>query len=112
MCANTGGGATLTEKAGTPGFMAPEMIYGQGYDGFLADMWSVGIIMYVLFTMEPPFDAEAYVDFFKCPPINFRHCRIARLRGAAQDLLRQLLEFDDSDRIDAVGALQHPWFAM
>ena len=28
MCANTGGGTTLTEKAGTPGFMAPEMIYG------------------------------------------------------------------------------------
>ena len=108
----------LKTVVGTPMYIAPQVLQRSntkaavGSYTLAADMWSVGIIMYVLFTMEPPFDAEAYVDFFKCPPINFRHCRIARLSGAAQDLLRQLLEFDDSDRIDAVGALQHPWFAM
>ena len=44
----------VTEMAGTMAFMAPEVILGQPA-GFMADVWSLGIILYALLAMELPF---------------------------------------------------------
>ena len=43
-CAATAGGPTLLDLCGTPGFLPPEMIMEDSYDGFLGDMWSIGAI--------------------------------------------------------------------
>ncbi len=43
-CAATAGGANLLDLCGTPGFLPPEMIMEDSYDGFLGDVWSVGAI--------------------------------------------------------------------
>jgi serine/threonine protein kinase len=49
--------AKLNTQAGTPYFMAPEVLQGIPYDS-KADMWSLGVIAYELITLEKPFEAE------------------------------------------------------
>ena len=128
MCANTGGGTTLTEKAGTPGFMAPEMIYGQGYDGFLADMWSVGCVFLELVlghhlfeqVWMPPYDTKNFntPDVFLEKVTNMipmarsavkGRMKMKLLNGAGEDLLFQILELDPTKRRGAQDAYTHRW---
>lgn len=47
----------LTTACGTPGYVAPEILEGKPY-GSEVDMWSVGVIAYILFCGYPPFFDE------------------------------------------------------
>jgi NIMA (never in mitosis gene a)-related kinase 1/4/5 len=49
--------AKLNTTAGTPYFMAPEVLQGIPYDS-KADMWSLGVVAYELITFQKPFEAE------------------------------------------------------
>jgi len=51
----------MTEKVGTPYYTAPEILRGDGY-GPECDMWSIGVIAYILLTGSPPFYAKRPVD--------------------------------------------------
>jgi calcium/calmodulin-dependent protein kinase I len=50
----TGGEACLTTQCGTPGYVAPEILEGVPY-GTSSDMWSIGVIVYILLGGYPPF---------------------------------------------------------
>lgn len=53
----------LTNKCGTLSYVAPEVLLYQGYD-MKADMWSIGVIMYLLFYGKMPFDSEKEKDIY------------------------------------------------
>ena len=46
--------SNLHQIAGTPFYMAPEVVNGDSY-GFKADMWSIGVCLYLLLTLRQPF---------------------------------------------------------
>ena len=56
---------TLTPMAmtacGTPYFMPPEVCMGKPYDS-KADVWAIGVILYELITLRPPFNADSLVN--------------------------------------------------
>ena len=52
-----------TRLCGTPGYVAPEMLRGASYGGEV-DMWSLGVIMYVLLAGMPPFSSDNGADLF------------------------------------------------
>lgn len=105
-----------TEVVGTAHYMAPEMLFGGEYTP-AADLWSVGVLFYVLLTglMLLPKDDAKKKAFLKKPGFisrRLQNCKKLQERGLsaqARDLLEWLLQVDPEQRIAASEALLHPF---
>jgi serine/threonine protein kinase len=51
-------GKKCFEQAGTPAYLAPEIIKKTGYSGFASDMWSAGVCLYAMLVGSVPFKAS------------------------------------------------------
>ena len=93
---------------GTPNYVAPEVLMDLGYDGMAADVWSAGVILYVLLAGFLPFDEESMVDLFrKIMKAEFSYP--AWFSADAKHLLSQLLTPKVEERATMQQILQHPW---
>eukprot|EP00981_Chlorochromonas_danica_P002116 scaffold424_cov165-Ochromonas_danica.AAC.16 len=109
----TDGDYSLTDHCGTPGYIAPEILRNETY-GRPADMWSFGIILYILLGGYPPFyDKNTQVLFRKIMRGNFEFhpAYWAEVSDEAKDLISRLLNVRPADRYTVDQALAHPWFA-
>jgi len=104
----------VMQKAGTPHYMAPEMIEGS-YD-HKADLFSIGVILCQLFTGWHPFyvpgDDEAAVrsKISQPEPVQFPTEVWDAVSEDARDLCKKLLEKSPKSRLSAAQSLSHPWF--
>jgi len=103
-------GQVLTTKAGTPYYVAPQVLAGK-YD-VAADVWSLGVIMYVLLCGYPPFygenDAEVLAKV-RLGNFTFNAADWKSISDDAKDLIRCLLKMNPRDRHTAEMALNHVW---
>jgi len=103
-------GKPLTTKAGTPYYVAPQVLAGK-YDQS-SDMWSCGVIMFVLLCGYPPFygDSDAQV-LAKVRKGEFTFVKEdwKSVSDDAKNLITGLLRMNVSDRTTAAQALTHPW---
>eukprot|EP00928_Gymnodinium_smaydae_P018456 TRINITY_DN17022_c0_g2_i1.p1 TRINITY_DN17022_c0_g2~~TRINITY_DN17022_c0_g2_i1.p1 ORF type:complete len:507 (+),score=172.99 TRINITY_DN17022_c0_g2_i1:91-1611(+) len=100
----------LTTKAGTPYYVAPQVLAGK-YDQ-LSDMWSCGVIMYVLLCGYPPFfgDSDAEVlSKVRLGNFSFNTTDWKNVSEDAKNLIRMLLKMNSRDRYTAEQALNHEW---
>jgi calcium-dependent protein kinase len=94
-------------------YMAPEVI-NKNYNN-KCDLWSCGVVLYILLSGRPPFDGEKDADVFKrilackydltSPP--FDTCS-----NEVKDLIRKLLVIEPYKRLSTEEALNHPWFKI
>lgn len=90
---------TAKTVAGSPYYMAPEVLLMQGHDT-QADWWSLGILIYEMLTGLPPFyseDAKKAYQNLLTKAIEFP----GHVSESAQSLIRQLLNTDPSERLGA-----------
>eukprot|EP01027_Heterolobosea_sp_BB2_P016527 GEZU01023524.1.p1 GENE.GEZU01023524.1~~GEZU01023524.1.p1 ORF type:complete len:275 (+),score=41.36 GEZU01023524.1:53-877(+) len=107
-------GEKLREMCGTPSFQAPEMLKLVGY-GKEVDMWSLGIIAYILLCGHHPFHDDNVLKLYqniKKGELRFDGPSWTNISTRAKDFVSQLLKVDPSERLTADQALRHEWMAV
>lgn len=93
----------LKTQCGTPGYVAPEILEGDSYDT-QADMWSLGVIVYILLGGYPPFIEQNQRDLFKKirkGEYEFHDEYWNQISSDAKDLISSLLTVNPDDRATA-----------
>lgn len=102
---------SMTTRCGSPGYMAPEILKGVPYDN-MCDLWSLGVVLYVLLCGFPPFfhdnqdelTAAILAGEYTMPSPYWDN-----ISDLAKNLINGLLVVDPKKRMTADQVLNHPW---
>ncbi|RWR92917.1 calcium-dependent protein kinase 26 [Cinnamomum micranthum f. kanehirae] len=103
-------GQVFTDVVGSPYYVAPEVLCK--HYGPEADVWTAGIILYILLSGVPPFWAETQQGIFDAVlkgVIDFESDPWPLISDSAKDLIRKMLCCRPSERLTAHEVLCHPW---
>ncbi|OMJ69064.1 hypothetical protein SteCoe_33317 [Stentor coeruleus] len=104
---------TLRVKVGSPYYIAPEILAGEYTE--TCDLWSAGVLLYIILCGNPPFTGKAKHEIFNSiqrSEYNFSSKCWSGISEKAKDLIRKLLVSDPRDRISINDALKHPWLSV
>ncbi|CAH8277096.1 unnamed protein product [Arabidopsis lyrata] len=101
----------LRTTCGTPNYVAPEVLSGHGYDGSAADIWSCGVILFVILAGYLPFSETDLPGLyrkinaaeFSCPPW---------FSAEVKFLIHRILDPNPKTRIQIQGIRKDPWFRI
>jgi serine/threonine protein kinase len=106
----------LFKRCGTPGFVAPEVINANSNENIhystKCDVFSAGIIFYLLLTGRSPFEAKSFKEILqknKQCNIDFNHTKLKK-NLIAKELLMRMLDSNPLTRFAADECLQHYYF--
>ncbi|XP_052205783.1 CBL-interacting serine/threonine-protein kinase 23-like isoform X2 [Diospyros lotus] len=99
----------LHTTCGTPNYVAPEVIKNKGYDGAKADLWSCGVILFVLLAGYLPFEDSNLMTLYKkvfkadfsCPPW---------FSSGVKKLIKRILDPNPLTRITIAEVIENEWF--
>jgi calcium/calmodulin-dependent protein kinase I len=101
----------MQTACGTPAYVAPEVLQSGGYDKEV-DMWSIGVITYILLCGFPPFHADnvrALLQVVIRAEYDFPSPYWDPISAEAKDFISRLLTKDRAARMNAKEALKHSW---
>ncbi|KAK4762698.1 hypothetical protein SAY86_008466 [Trapa natans] len=102
-------GGLLHTTCGTPNYVAPEVLSQLGYDGATADIWSCGVILYVIMAGHLPFEEIDLPSLYK--KINAAEFSSPTwFSPGAKSLLEKILNPNPRTRIGIDSIRKHPWF--
>ncbi len=99
----------IKEQCGTPAYLAPEIIIDEGYEGFYADIWSLGVLLYAMLQGTVPFKANNISDLHKLILKGNFDFAYPHISDAAKDLVRRMLVLTPEKRISIPEILTHAW---
>mmetsp|Transcript_640 Transcript_640/g.382 ORF Transcript_640/g.382 Transcript_640/m.382 type:complete len:175 (-) Transcript_640:458-982(-) len=105
----------LTSYRGTMTYMAPEIKEGKHYDGTQADVFSLGVILFILVQGIFPFKEARTEEFFYSLIINgdtetyWRKVHGENLSSEFRDLILRMFSFDPNKRPTIKEIRSHPW---
>ncbi|PSS33121.1 Calcium-dependent protein kinase [Actinidia chinensis var. chinensis] len=105
-------GQNLNGTVGSPFYIAPEVLTG-GYNQ-AADVWSAGVILYILLSGMPPFWGKTksrIFDAVRAADLRFPFDPWDRISDSAKDLIRGMLCRDPSQRFTSQQVLHHAWIS-
>lgn len=101
----------MTNILGTAYYMAPEVLNGI-YDE-KCDIWSCGVVLYILLCGYPPFPGKTNDEVYKAVKIGKYEMPSKdwdRISKDAKDLVSNMLKFNSKDRFSAKDCFDHSWF--
>ena len=104
----------LKQRLGTPMFMAPEIVKKERYTEKV-DIWSIGIIAYILLSGRVPFSGRKKADLYaqiQHQPIDFQNRHIAKVTRSGRRFLMAALHKDPAQRASAKELLDDPWLQL
>ncbi|KAL7715738.1 Protein kinase [Entamoeba marina] len=108
---NSDGNTAMTTCCGSPSYVAPEVLEGSSYD-HECDIWSVGVITYVLLSGYLPFFGETQDELFQkilSGDFTFNYSCFKGISNEAKDFINKCLVVDPQDRSSAADLMKHPW---
>jgi len=113
---NNSGEATLTSSkmlhttCGSPNYVSPEVLDGDGYDGRKADIWTLGVILYVMATGRLPFDEKTMSELFaKIQKARYKAFP-SEVSESFKDLVSKLLVTNPKERLQLSEIQEHEWY--
>ena len=106
-------GELLKTPCGSPFYAAPEMVKGNKYNGINTDIWSLGIVLYLMLFQELPFmDADKSRLYKKILEGNYNipEDKLNIVSKEAIDLVQKILEINPKKRIKISEIKNHIWF--
>ncbi|KAK3131474.1 hypothetical protein QOZ80_6AG0506870 [Eleusine coracana subsp. coracana] len=103
-------GRSLSGMVGSPFYIAPEVLSG-GYNE-AADVWSAGVILYILLSGIPPFWGKTKSKIFECiksTELRFPSDPWDTVSDSAKELIIGMLQRDPKQRLTAKEVLEHSW---
>ncbi|KAI4388710.1 hypothetical protein MLD38_001015 [Melastoma candidum] len=103
-------GQSLTGLAGSPAYVAPEVLLGNYCEK--VDIWSAGVLLHALLLGSLPFKGDSLEEVFeaiKSVKLDFHSGIWKSVSKTARDLIGRMLTRDVSARITAEEVLRHPW---
>jgi len=105
------GNKLMTTACGTPEYVAPEVLSRQPYTE-KCDLWSLGVITYILLCGYPPFSYPNASLLYKAigeGDFHYVEDEWSHISMQARDLINKLLVVDPEKRLSASEVLEHPW---
>jgi len=102
----------MKTACGTPGYVAPEVLQNKGYSSGAVDVWSAGVVLYILLCGFPPFYEEelpALFDQILKGRYDFPSPWWDNISPEAKDLVKRCLTVDPNKRITAQQVCDHKW---
>ena len=97
---------------GSPGYVAPEILLCKGGYDWQCDMWSLGVIAYILLGGYAPFeedDNSVLIERITSADYEFHDQYWGPISDDAKDLIDKLMTLDPKKRLTASQALKHKW---
>ena len=98
-------------RVGTPYYMAPEMIYGNFVKA--SDIWSIGVIMYIMVTGKQPFwgkNKDEVLNKVKNGRYDMKSLYYSKCSNSVKDLIKKMLVTEPEKRMTVEACLEHSWF--
>ncbi|XP_059656247.1 calcium-dependent protein kinase SK5 isoform X2 [Cornus florida] len=103
-------GESFSDVVGSPYYVAPEVL--RKHYGPESDVWSAGVILYILLSGVPPFWAETEMGIFRQilqAKLDFESEPWPGISDSAKDLIRKMLDRNPKTRLSAHDVMCHPW---
>ena len=98
----------IQEQCGTPAYLAPEMASNSYYNGFYVDIWSLGILLYIMLQGTVPFKASSMEGLYECQKLRSIKFPID-ISQEAKELIMRMLVINPKERISIPEMLSHAW---
>mmetsp|Transcript_40336 Transcript_40336/g.38807 ORF Transcript_40336/g.38807 Transcript_40336/m.38807 type:complete len:151 (+) Transcript_40336:689-1141(+) len=102
----------LSQLVGSSYYQAPEVLKGEVTE--LSDEWSIGVLLYIMLSGEPPFYGSTEIEVYKKisqGKLEFRSKIWNWISAEVKDLIKRLMTYNYRDRLTAGEAITHPWFS-
>ena len=104
-------GEKMSAQVGSPSYVAPEVKVGKYNES--VDMWSLGVILYILLSGEPPFHGDSPSQIMKKVregEYSMEQNTWRFITSSGKDMVQRLMTMDPDDRMTLSEALSHEWW--